>query len=88
MPRGEAVLSPGVEHVVARPTKIRQAKSAEDYRDAVVERWRQIHRRAPRPGPAVAPDEPSLPPRLLPARRSFLPPGREPGRGVFDDEDD
>lgn len=32
---------------MARPTKIRNAKTAQDFRDAVVERWHQIWRRAP-----------------------------------------
>jgi hypothetical protein len=80
-----------------RPTKIRQAKSAEDFRDAVVERWRQIWRRAPPTSPVQDPDEPlrgtppppARSPRTYPGGRVFkdLPPRHGLGRGVFDDDD-
>ena len=78
-----------------RPTKIRQARSAEDFRDAVVERWRQIWRRAPKPVPPESPDEPPPPTRPAgrrpyPGGRVFedLPPRHGLGRGMFDDDDE
>ena len=78
-----------------RPTKIRQAKSAEDFRDAVVERWRQIWHRAPKPSSVMNPDEPP-PPTRPSGRRPFsggrsledLPLRHGLGRRMFDDDDD
>ena len=73
-----------------RTTKIRQAKSAEEFRDAVVERWKQIYRGAPTPPAVQNPDEPPPPPRQLrrtyPGGREDLPPRHGLGRGMFDDD--
>jgi hypothetical protein len=79
---------------VPKITKISQAKTPEEFRGAVVERWRQIHRRSPRSAPPESPDEPPPPPRRGPADayrggRS----GEGPlhrggfGRGMFDDDE-
>ena len=77
-----------------RPTKIRQARSAEEFRDAVTERWRQIWRRMPQAPLVQNPDEPPPPPkqqvrREYPGGRAFedLPFRHGLGRGVFDDDE-
>ena len=71
---------------MARPTKIRDAKSAQDFRDAVVERLKAIQRKARPALPVESPDEP-VTPRVPPPRRgdSF----RDFGpRRFFDNDDD
>ena len=79
---------------MARPTKIRQAKSAEEYRDAVVERWKEISKGTPKARPPENPDAPPPPPRqprrMYPGGRVFedLPPRHGFGRGDFNDDDD
>ena len=76
---------------MGRPTKIRNAANAQDFRDAVVERMKQIHRKVrPLPQPEC-PDEPVTP-------RVSRPRGAAPGRfsedhvlgrrSFFDNDDD
>lgn len=77
-----------------RLTKIRQARSSEEFRDALVERWRQIFRRRPKAPEVANPDEPPPPPRspgrAHPGGRVFedVPRRHGLGRGVFDDDDE
>lgn len=52
--------------VVARPSKVRNAKSVQDFRDAVVERWRKIHHAPPR---IVSPDDEESRPAPAPEPR-------------------
>lgn len=73
-----------------RPTKIREARTPAEYRDAVVERYRKIRsRREPVPL-FVSPDQPPPPPRRADGGRD----DSSGGRGLFsrvtrpDDDDD
>ena len=70
---------------MGRPTKIRDAKSAQDFRDAVVEKWKEIRRKVrPVPEPEYT-DQPALP-RVLPQRD--LGSSRGFGRRSFFDDDE
>ena len=80
--------------MATRPAKIRDARTAPDFRDAVVERWRKIRgRRDPLPGfetPDQPPEARRDPSRDRRPYRSEEPRGFLLGRGrdVADDDDD
>ena len=75
-------------------TRIREARTTEEFREAVVERWHEVYRAVPAPPPfeEIVTRRPASDRGEV--RRSFLGPGRRPpagggflGRRPMDDDD-